>query len=135
MKTIGIRFTGGTGCAGNSSARYPEFSGSAYASYRRPISDKWTGFIRGEVMYFGEAYTDESNLAWTPDYTTTALRLGSETDTYRVEFWVKNLFDSYFYIAGARRSSFSHGLNFNEQGVTVAPDVGRQIGLTAVYKF
>ena len=129
------RFTGGTDCAGNSTARYPEFSGSAYASYRRPVSDEWTGFIRGEVMYFGEAFTDESNLAWTPDYTTTALRLGSETDTYRVEFWVKNLFDSYFYVAGARQSSFSHGLNFNEQGVTVTPVVGRQIGLTAVYKF
>lgn len=129
------RFTGSTDCAGNSSPRFPEFSGTVYASYTRPFSDEWTGFIRGDVVYFGKAYIDESNLAWTGDYTTTQLRLGAETDTFRVEVWAKNLFDDYFYVAGARQSSYTNGFDFSQQGATVTPDVGRQIGLTAIYKF
>lgn len=129
------RFTGSTDCAGNSSPRYPELSGSAFASYTRPISNQWSGFARGEVIYFGKAYVDESNLAWTRSYTTTQLRLGAETDTFRVEVWAKNLLDSYFYVGGSRQSSYSNGFDFSQQGATVVPDVGRQIGLTAIYKF
>lgn len=129
------RFTGSTDCAGNSSPRYPEYSGSVFASYTRPISDQWTGFVRGEAIYFGKAFVDESNLAWTKSYTTTQLRLGAETDTFRVEVWAKNLLDSYFYTGGSRQSSYIHGFDFSQQGVTVVPDVGRQIGLTAIYKF
>lgn len=129
------RFTGSNDCAGHSSPRFPEYSGSAFASYARPISDEWQGFVRGEVIYFGKAMVDESNLAWTKAYTTAQLRLGAETDQLRVEIWAKNLFDKEYYVAGSRQTDFTNGFDFNQQGVTVTPDVGRQIGLTAIYKF
>jgi iron complex outermembrane receptor protein len=129
------RFTGSTDCAGNSSPRFPEYSGSINGSYVRPLTATWTGFLRGDVVYFGKAYVDESNLAWTDDYTTVNLHVGAETDTLRLDLWARNLFDEEFYVAGARGTDFTNGFNFNEQGVIVTPDMGRQIGITATLKF
>jgi iron complex outermembrane receptor protein len=129
------RFTGSTDCAGNESPRFPEYSGSAYARYQRTLASDWTGFIRGEAVYFGEAFIDESNLAWTKAYTSVQLRLGAEKDMFRVELWANNLFDKDFYIAGARETDFTNGFDFSQQGALVTPGLGRQVGLTATFDF
>lgn len=130
-----VRFTGSADCAGNSSPRFPEFSGSVSANYSRPLNDEWNGFVRGEALYFGDAYIDESNLAWTEDYTTVNLRIGAETETLRLELWARNLLDDDYYTAGARASDFTNGFNFNQQGASVSSSIGRQVGLTATMRF
>ncbi len=129
------RFTGSTDCAGKSSPRYPEFSGSAYARYGADLTPDWSGFIRGEAIYVGKAYIDEGNLAYTKPYTTVQLRAGLESDSVRIEFWVNNLFDEYFYAAAVREADFTNLLNFNEQGATLTPGAPRQLGVTVVYQF
>jgi iron complex outermembrane receptor protein len=129
------RFTGSTDCAGNHSPRFPEFSGSAHVRYGRDLTERWSGFIRGEAIYSGKAYIDESNLAWTKAYTTVQLRAGLESDALRIEFWVNNLFDERYYAAAVREADFTNLLNFNEQGATLTPGFGRQAGVTLVYQF
>lgn len=129
------RFTGSTDCAGNSSPRFPEFSGSANLSYMTALTTDWAGFVRAEAIYVGKSFVDESNLAWLDDSTTVNLRLGAESDALRLEFWARNLFDKYYYVSGIRQSDFTNGFNFNQQGVVATPSNGREVGMTATLKF
>lgn len=129
------RYSGQADVAGNSVPRFPEFSGGLSGSYTYQLANGMTGTLRSDVLYFGEAFVEESNLATTAAYTLVNVRAGLERDNWRVELFARNLFDDDNYLAASRNTDFSSGFNFSQQGVVVTPAKQRQFGIRAQWTF
>ncbi|MEZ5499680.1 MAG: TonB-dependent receptor [Steroidobacteraceae bacterium] len=131
-------FAGFSQMAGNRTPRQPEWSGNASATYDFRMGSQ-NAYVRGDLVYQGETFVDESNLASLADYTVVNLRGGIEKDNYRVELFVKNLFDEDAWQTGARWTDFSSPTQFAfltaKQGVAVTPLDRREVGLRFNYKF
>ncbi len=87
---------------GNQTFQTPEFTGSATATYTRPLfGGGMEGFVRGEFQYESTKYATEANIFETGSRNLVNLRLGVEAERYRVEGYVTNLFDddTYIYVA------------------------------------
>jgi len=125
--------------AGLSVPRVPEWSGNLTSTYNWNVSDRMTAFVRGDVNYFGETFTDERNLAFTDAYMIANVRAGVETESYRVELFVKNLFDEDAWASGARFSDTAFAADFAnffvEQGINVAPNDRQEFGVRATFRF
>jgi iron complex outermembrane receptor protein len=126
--------------AGNSNARFPEWSGSIAAGYTAPIANSdWTWFANTDLSYVGKTYVDESNLAYCKSYSLANLRVGGEKDGLRVEGFVRNLFDDDSWAACARWTDFDSAPTIGQlttfQGVAVTPQVPRQYGIRVSIKF
>ncbi|MFZ4747046.1 MAG: TonB-dependent receptor domain-containing protein, partial [Sphingomonas sp.] len=130
---------GFTQMRGNVIPRFPELSGNVAVSWRGPISAKMDGFARADVIYFGKAFTDESNLAYAKGYARENLRGGVESGGIRYELFVNNLFNNQNYAAAARFSNFSRPVNFStftqHQGINVSPQPKREFGARISAKF
>ena len=124
---------------GNQQPRFPEWSGNFTSTYNMSLSNGWDMSLRGDVIYFGEAFVDESNLAFTEDYFLFNSRLGVSKDNVRFEIFGKNLFDEDAYAAGARWTDFSVPTNFPTltagQGVAVTGQDKREFGLRMILDF
>ncbi len=126
-------FAGFSDMTGNQVPRFPEWSGNASSTYTARLNAAYDWYVRGDVSYFGEAFVDESNLAYTEDYFLANMRFGIVNDTLRLEAFVNNLFDEDAYGAGARWTDFSRPTNFGtltlNQGVAVSALDKREIGV------
>lgn len=132
-------FAGFSNQKGNQQPRFPEWSGNFTSTYRKTLSNGWDGFLRADVIYFGEAFVDESNLAYTEDYFLVNSRLGMENDGWRWELFANNLFNEDAYAAGARWTDFSRPSNFatltRNQGVAVSAQNKREFGVRLIADF
>jgi len=125
-------------CAGNELARYPEWTAFGATTWSDEFNAEWDYFVRLDGTYTGEAFTDESNFAWTESFWVFDLRGGFEKEDLRVEAFVTNLFDDDNYLAGARGTDFSGPdlLDFNvDQGVHLTPPQERRFGVKVVFGF
>ncbi len=124
--------------SGNGTPRQPEWSGNATATQRLTLAGN-DAYIRGEMIYQGKAFVDESNLAFLDDYTVFNLRAGVTTDNLLIELFVKNLLDEDAWATGARWTDFSSPTQFAfltaKQGVVVSPQDRREFGIRASYRF
>lgn len=125
---------------GNQNARFPEWSGSLASGYTAPLAGtEWEWFINGDISYFGKAYVDESNLAYCKGYSLANLRVGGEKNGFRLEGFIKNLFEEEAWAACARWTDFDSAPSLAQltafQGVAVTPTMPRQFGIRAAYKF
>jgi len=125
--------------AGLSVPRVPEWSGNLTSTYNWQLNKRMSAFVRGDVNYFGETFTDERNLAFTDDYFIADVRAGIETENYRLEIFVKNLFDEDAWASGARFSDTAFAADFAnffvEQGVNVSPQDRQEFGIRATARF
>lgn len=125
-------------CSGNSNPRFPEYSASGDINWVAPLNGEWDYFVRLDGRYFGKAYTDETNYAWTSPYFIMNVRAGIERKGWKLTAYVNNLLNNDDYIAAARFSDYSTNalLGFaTQQGVTVTPARKRSFGLQAVVDF
>jgi iron complex outermembrane receptor protein len=125
---------------GKSNPRFPEWSGSINGEYTGQLTDKWQWFARGDAAYFGKTYVDLDNLAQCKAYTIANAGLGATNGNTRVELFVRNLFDDDSWAACARFLEFdipqdAAGNPNTYMTVIVAPQLKRQIGLRASFKF
>ena len=124
---------------GNVIPRFPEFSGNLAVSWRGSVTDQLSGFARVDMIYFGKAFTDESNLAYARGYAKVNLRGGIDTGNIRYEFFVDNLLNDQNYAAASRFSNFSRPVNFStftqHQGINVSPQPKREFGMRMTAKF
>ncbi|MEZ5513619.1 MAG: TonB-dependent receptor [Steroidobacteraceae bacterium] len=124
---------------GNTSPRYPEFKGNLAVNYTAPLAQAgWEWFTRGDLLYFGEYFVDESNLATAPAQTLLNARIGVKNDNMRLELFGYNLTDEDAYASASRFSDFSIPGNFaftTNQGINVAPQRSRYFGVKATYTF
>ncbi|MFN2099910.1 TonB-dependent receptor [Altererythrobacter sp. MF3-039] len=132
-------FAGFSDQQGNQQPRFPEWSGNFSTTYTDTFTQDWDWYARGDVIYFGEAFVDESNLAFTEDYFLVNARVGLERDGMRIEAFVRNLFDEDAWAAGARWTDFSTPTFFPTltafQGVAVTPQDRRTVGLRVIADF
>ncbi len=124
---------------GNSVPRVPKWSSFATTTYRFDINEGMGGFVRADLNYFGKTFTEERNLNYMDDYTIINVRGGVETETYRVELFVNNLFDVDAWASGARFSDTAFPTDFGnffvQQGINVAPNDRQEFGVRAMLKF
>ena len=117
---------------GRQTPRQPKWSGNVAAVQNFQVAGM-ESFVRMDVSYQGKAYADESNLAYMSDYALVNLRAGVEFGRYRIEGYVKNLFDEDAWMTGARFSDFSSPFQAAflaaKQGIAVSPLDKRDIGL------
>jgi len=115
----------------------PKWTVSTFAQYSVPLNDTLNAFLRGEYFHTSAAYTNVNNIAAVASgrptfpfrvdaYDKVNLRLGVESDSFRISAFVDNLFDAKYYT-----SSFDFGF---ANGAAVIPSL-RRWGLRGNYKF
>ncbi len=124
---------------GNSNPRFPKWSGSLASTYTADFNADWKWFIGGDLIYVGKTFVDEPNFAFCKDYWTANTRLGVERPGFRIETFVKNVFQDKNWTACARWSDFdsasSISLGTFNQGAAVSPQDKRQFGLRTSIEF
>jgi len=125
---------------GKANPRFPEWSGSINGEYTSRLTETWNWFARGDAAFFGKTYVDLDNLAQCKGYTLANAGVGASNGNTRVELFVRNLFDDDSWAACARFLEFDlpqdgAGNPNTYMTVIVAPQLKRQIGLRASYKF
>jgi iron complex outermembrane receptor protein len=78
---------------GNSFSRYPETSGTFSATYETITESGRSFFARADYIRQGKTWMTNANVTSTPAYSLFNLRLGVESDSWRVEGYATNLFD------------------------------------------
>lgn len=90
-----------TGCqslfgdiTGQSLPRAPEHTMFVDLDYRRDIGNSgWQGFAGINAYLLSSSFAQVHNLAETGDSVVSDLRIGAQNDNFRVQFFVRNLFD------------------------------------------
>ena len=117
---------------GNQTYHTPEFTGSATATYTRPVfGGRMDGFVRGEYLYESTKYATEANVFETGSRSLVNMRFGLEAESYRVEGYVTNLFDDDTYLYVAINTDLD---NFARGFVSALPHK-RAIGVRGSYRF
>jgi outer membrane receptor protein involved in Fe transport len=92
-------------------------------------------FAGGDAVYVGNAWSEVLNLAQSPDYWTVDLRVGVQSQRWRLEAFVKNAFDEYYYSSIARSADFTKGtFDISDFVVNATPGNPRQFGIRATWK-
>ena len=117
---------------GNQTFLTPEFTGSATATYTRPVfGGGMEGFVRGEYLYESTKYATEANVFETGNRNIVNLRFGVEAARYRVEAYVTNLFDDDTYVYVAINTDLD---NFGRAFVSSLP-YKRAFGVRGTFRF
>jgi iron complex outermembrane receptor protein len=128
-----------TNVKGNAHGRFPKWSGSLNTAYSAALTDRWDWFVRADASYFGKTFVDVDNLAHCDSYIIANARIGVEREDFRLEFFVKNLFDDDSWSACSRFSEFDlpfdSATRVTYQSVIVAPQNKRQFGIKTAIKF
>jgi len=129
----------GYNARGNRQPRFPKWSASGSATYRDDIGPEWSYFVRGDLLYTGRTYTDETNLAWVRPFTTVNARLGFTRDeSLTLELFATNLFDKRGWQTGAGGNDLSLASAVTlplQRGAQVTPIDRRAIGARIGYSF
>ncbi len=119
--------------------RYPEWQGNLSTTYTDTLNADWDWFARADFIYSGEYWADNANLIRGPDYFLTHVRAGVVKEDLRLEFYVRNLFDTKAWLGATRAIDFVYDAgNFNFtrfQGIAVNPQQKRQFGLRTTIDF
>ena len=78
---------------GNSFSRYPETSGTLSLTYADQLTSNYDWYIRGDLIYRGSTWATNANITKTPSYNNVNLRVGVETESWRIEAFGTNIFD------------------------------------------
>jgi iron complex outermembrane receptor protein len=126
-----------TNYAGKAQPRYPKWMGNVSSTFTDKLVGAWSWFARGDVIYFGKAYSDYYNLSYTPGYFLVHTRAGVEKDNLRIEAFVRNLFDEDKWAGALATSDFAvqGDFSFAAQGIVVTPQDRRTFGVRVNYLF
>lgn len=125
--------------AGRSTPRQPKWSGNANLTWNGKLGGR-DSYLRGDWIYTGESFVDESNLAYVDSYQVVNVRSGLRLrDQWQVELFVTNLFEEEGWATGARRTDFARAIQLPSlnsfQGVVVTPLDKREFGVRINFTF
>ncbi|MCC7257773.1 MAG: TonB-dependent receptor [Gammaproteobacteria bacterium] len=80
--------------SGNTQMRQPEWTASASLTYRRALAGEWEWFTRADASYLGKIFAGNDNQSWLPARSNVNWRIGVDSPTWSVEFWVRNLLEN-----------------------------------------
>ncbi|MGJ8563092.1 MAG: TonB-dependent receptor [Alphaproteobacteria bacterium] len=129
---------GRANCAGNSSPKFPKWSGSYSLSWNDTLNDAWDYFSVWDGNYVGKIYNEASNLSYIGETVRMNLRAGVRKENLRLELFVTNLLDNRDLKSAAFTADFATSSLFgftNNFGLVVAPPEKRQFGVKAVVDF
>lgn len=131
--------SGRVGCDGNHPARFPKWSGSLNSTYRVPVSAERAWYVRGDMIYTGKAYSEETNFSWIGDSVRVNARAGLEfNENWRFEIFARNLFDDDTPLAAARKTDTSQALigdSTMRHALVVTPPEKRVVGVRVEASF
>ena len=110
---------------------YPEWSGNLATTYTDTLSVNWDWYGRADFLYRGSYWTESQNLARGDAYVITNVRAGIQREDLRIEFFVRNLFQTRTWRRATAGLDFSHTtFSFNAfRGMTVVPQEKRTFGM------
>lgn len=120
--------------SGNTPPQVPKNEVTLAVNYSAPLNERFDLFGRLDVNYDSTRYAHVHNLIETGARTMVNFNMGIENDTWKLSAWVKNLTDDdtptyvFRYIDA---QSFAYG----GRAFPIAPSRGREIGITASYRF
>lgn len=121
------------------SSRFPEWSWNLSSTYTGRANADWDWFVRGDLMYMGEAFAGQTNLATLQSYYLLNARIGIERDDLRVEVYAKNALDEETWRGGAEFTDFSLTPDplfaFNQLGIILLPQDKRTFGVRVAVDF
>lgn len=123
---------------GNTLPRSPEHSGAINATWTDRITADWDYYLRGDIAYRGETFTDELNLTTIAAYTLMNFRVGlQQQDGVMLELYCSNCLDEGGWATGRRLTDFGTlpANFFTNQGAVVDPITPREIGVRFSYNF
>lgn len=135
--TFFVPTAGVSNLKGSKIQRYPAWMGNLATTYRNQLSNEWDWYARADFMYQGEYWVDNINLARAPDYLLTNARVGITREDIRIEFFVRNLFQTEAW-ASARTlaDNTTTSLNFGAlKGIAVTPQEKRTFGIRSSMTF
>jgi iron complex outermembrane receptor protein len=131
--------TGYSQMKGNANPRFPKWTGAINSTYTGELTQNWNWYLTGDLIYFGKTQVDEANLAQCDSYWLVHTRTGVEQDDFRLEFFIKNLFNDKNWAACNRWTDFDNSVNLalltRVQGVAVTPQNKRQFGIRTALDF
>jgi len=131
-----LRYLGLTDGRGREYPNAPKWSGTGFAEYAAPVSDRFEGFVRTDVTYVGRRYDSILNFAYVPDFWRVNLRGGIRADRFEVTLFVNNLFnDDTLESASYQSDSAFDPLIFQLASAEAVLPRKRQFGLTVSTRF
>ncbi|HEY0941414.1 MAG TPA: TonB-dependent receptor [Steroidobacter sp.] len=121
--------------------RTPKETAAASATWTADLNADWEWYVRGDVVYTGDTFTDETNMSYVPDFTTFNARFGMTrvSDSFKVELFCRNCFDKEGWRTGRRgvdyRDMAPLGNDFTHIGAIVGPIEPREYGVRMSYEF
>lgn len=145
-------FTGNGSCSidGKQFPLSSKHQASAFFNWYLPVNGSSEFFVSGDVTYESKKYVQVHNLAYGPEATVAGLRIGYQTDKWKLTAFARNLFDEDATIIATRWLAIpylSPGFSLNSASfvpgtATGSPRAffgtlrrGRQIGLELTYAF
>ncbi|WP_373487405.1 TonB-dependent receptor [Blastomonas sp.] len=117
---------------GNAIPRAPKHQVFADIDYRAPLGGDWEFFAGSNVTLISNSWAQVHNLLGTGDSTVVDARIGAQNDTFRVQFYVRNLFDEDAVTQILRYADGNDSLKRNFVG---APRPGRRFGVNFTGRF
>ncbi|MCB2108570.1 MAG: TonB-dependent receptor [Rhodobacteraceae bacterium] len=137
-ETLGAAPNTAVSIRGNRASRFPKWSGNLASTYTTALNSNWDWFVRGDLVYFGKVTAGPTNLATMKSWMTVSTRIGVEREGLRVEFFVKNLFDTDRWAAGQEFTDFTipyPPFDFTKNGIILVPQDKRQFGIRTNFEF
>lgn len=125
---------------GNNLPRAPKESAALSGTWTSKVSEEWDWYLRGDALYAGKAYTDESNLSWTPGYTVFNARVGfTRAAGLNIELFCTNCFDKVGWRTNRRGIDYADTSplpnNLNRIGAISGPIERQEFGVRFQYDF
>lgn len=79
---------------GNQRPNVPEYTGSATATYRAPLTGDVDGYLRAEYFYEDSKYATKLNLAESDEAHIVNFHAGVETGSFKLEAYLSNAFNN-----------------------------------------
>ncbi|MFC0204597.1 TonB-dependent receptor [Novosphingobium soli] len=117
---------------GNQLPRTPTWTGTASATWEDGLVGDWSYRLRGDVVYQGRQYTDETNITTLAAFTTLNAAVEFFSDDLSVKLYAANLFDKKAWLTGRRYTDLSSiPLNFATAGIGsfLTPNDRREVGI------
>lgn len=132
-----VRTTGVRNFKGQKIGRFPSWMGNLSATWTDEFSNDWDWYARTDLLYQGEYWAGEINLARGPSWLLTNVRMGVTNENTRIEFFVRNLFQEEAWSSATTGSDItSLAFDFNSiRGVFVTPQERRTFGIRTNISF
>ncbi len=116
---------------GNETLRYPGLMANLSTTYTDSLNSNWDWYARADFSFSGEYWADVDNLLRGPSWFVTNARVGLTQDDFRIEFFVRNLFQETAWQTVFGGAHFKHySFNFGGfRGANVSPQEKRTFGL------